>query len=74
MKDLGDVVKTDCKLIEEAFQKYGSLNFGQNNEYKLTDNPKEKDIKNLKTQLIEDLKKYRDEKVFVVYIFACHGI
>ena len=74
LKDLGKVVTEDCKLIEEAFQKYGKLEFGPNLEYKLTKNPKRKDIDKLRDQLTKDLKKWKDEKVLVVYVFACHGI
>ena len=74
MKDLGDAVNDDCKKIEEAFQKYGSLYFGENNEYKLANDLKESHIKKIKKSLQNDLKKWKDEKVFVVYIFACHGI
>ena len=74
MKDLGDAVNVDCMLIEEAFQKYGTLQFGPDKEYKLTNNPKRKVIKKLRKQLMKDLKLWKNEKVLIVYIFACHGI
>ena len=74
LKDLDDTVNDDCMMIENAFQKYGKLHFGPNKEYKLTDDPKEADINNLKKQLTSDLKRWKSEKVLVVWIFACHGI
>ena len=39
MKDLGPVVKNDCAMIEEAFSKYGTLDFGPDNCYKMVDDP-----------------------------------
>ena len=39
MKDLGPVVKNDCKMIEEAFSKYGSLDFGEKDCYKMINEP-----------------------------------
>ena len=74
MKDLGDAVNNDCMMMEEAFKKYGTLEFGPNKEYKLTDDPKEADIKKLKKQLLKDLKRWKNEKVLIVYILASHGI
>ena len=71
---MGPAVNHDCQLLEEAFQKYGKLEFGPNSEYDLTKNPKRKDIQKLTNQLRSDLKEWKDKKLLVVYVFACHGI
>ena len=74
MNNLGDVVKKDCKLIEESFEKYGKLYSGPNDMYKMVDDPSFKDISKLKFQLRKDLTAWNKEKTFVIYILASHGI
>ena len=74
MADLGLVVKTDCKLIEDSFKKYGELYFGPDDMYKMVDDPSYKDINKMRWQLKKDLKAWHKEKTLVVYICASHGI
>ena len=76
MLDLGEVVREDCRLFEDTFQKYGDLYFGPNDMYKVVEDPSYKDIMNLKNQLFKELKTWKEDnqKPLVIYIFACHGI
>ena len=51
MNDLGDVVKLDCSLVEEAFAAYGKLDYGEDDVLKMIDNPSEKMVKKARSYL-----------------------
>ena len=73
MHDLPNV-KQDCDWLEEAISKYGKIDFGPNDMFKMTDGPDWSTVDKTKKQLFKMLKESKDKRTLVTYVFAGHGM
>ena len=67
-------VEDDVKWLEEAISKYGHVDFGPDNMFRMLDGPSRKTMDAARAKLKELLQKNKHKKVLVAYIFAGHGI
>ena len=73
MKDLPNV-NQDCAWLEDAFSRYGTINFGPNDMFKMLDGPSRTTVKATWDELRKLLEENKHEQIFVAYVFAGHGI
>ena len=60
--------------MEKLLYKF-EFNSGENDNFKLVDDPTRKEVINAKNALLTMLRKSDpNSRTFIVYIFACHGI
>ena len=60
--------------MEKLFKKF-QFTSGENDEFKLVDDPSLKEVKKAKMSLFRMLQKADpDSRTLIVYFFACHGI
>ena len=67
-------VKQDCAWLEDAITKYGNVDFGPDNMFKMTDGPDYSTVMKTKKQLFQKLKQSKHKKTLVSYVFAGHGM
>ena len=67
-------VKQDCAWLEDAITKYGNVDSGPDDMFKMTDGPDYSTVMKTKKQLVAKLKKSKHKKTLVSYVFAGHGM